>query len=222
MYKKIIFLFIFGCSFINGFNLKNLIINRKNFIIGLGSLIPNNRVYSITINDNTEQTELNKLLNEKARLMNIFDNQKKNIESLPKLEYEFLPSKNLKPFIILNKIIKDLSNKNSEINNKAIKTIYKFLSSTNPYRSKSFIFFNSMLRNTKYNIIIGNFDDYKIMTIKETDNYAVYDIKLLTTFKKLMINNIQISGEKPEIIIRCLFSKDINDLWLIDGMFIKE
>lgn len=224
MYKKLFLLLLAatGLSISYGFNLRNLILHRKNFIIALGSsFIPLKRVNSVSVGID-EKAELKRLLEEKARLTKIFDSQMKNVESLPKLEYEFVPSVNLKPLTIITKIIKDLSDKSPDINNKAIKTIYKFLSSTNPYRSKSFIFFNSMLRNTKYNIIIGNFDDYEIMTVKEADKYAVYDVKLETTFKKLMINNIQISGEKPEITIRCLFSKDINDYWLIDGMFIKE
>lgn len=224
MYVKL-FLFILGVAGFSvsyGFNFRNLVLHRKNFIIGLGSsLIPLKRVNSVSVVID-EKTELKRLMEEKERLTKIFESQKMNINSLPKLEYEFIPSVNLKPLTIITKIIKDFSNKSPEINKKAIKTIYNFLSSSNPYRSKPFRFFNSMLQNTKYNIIIGNFDNYEITTIKEADKYAVYDVKLETTFKKLMINNIQISGEKPEIIIRCLFSKDINDYWLIDGMFIKD
>ena len=132
MYKKLFLLLLAatGLSISYGFNLRNLILHRKNFIIGLGSsFIPLRRVNSISVGID-EKAELKKLMEEKARLTKIFESQKMNVESLPKLEYEFVPSVNLKPITIITKIIKDLSNKSPDINNKAIKTIYKFLSST--------------------------------------------------------------------------------------------
>lgn len=184
----------------------NLTINRRLF---LGSIS-----YSFLSVNN-----IDKLREEAKRLDDIFNSQKKMINELPKLEIK--PSKSLKPKRLIEIIMNRL--KNSKDNqDEAMDILYDFLSNTNPFKkNKSKVLFNSLIRNTKYNIILGYFNDYELLKVQEDDNYAIYDIVIKTTFKNMLINGVPVENEKPEVIIRCLLSKT-DDYWMIDGMFMKK
>jgi len=195
----------------------NFSLDRKTFVFGLGVLAINkvNALQGYYVSN-----EYKRLINEANKLKAIFDEHKKNINKLPKLSFELKPTKTLEPEYILTYIIKKLESKNEEIKNEGIKTIYNFLSNTNMFKNKPFVFFNNMLKNTKYNILLGNFETYNINKIELNDKNAIYDVKLYTNYKQMLINNIQ--DDDGIIYIRCLFSKDNNDFWLLDGMFINE
>lgn len=184
----------------------NLTINRRLFLTSIS--------YSfLSLND------IDKLREEAKRLDDIFNSQKKMINELPKLEIK--PSKSLKPRRLIEIIMNRL--KNSKDNKQeAIDILYEFLSNTNPFKkNNSKTLFNSLIMNTKYNIILGYFNDYELLKVQEDDNYAIYDIVLKTTFKNMLINGVPIEDEKPEVIIRCLLSRT-DEYWKIDGMFMKK
>lgn len=184
----------------------NLTINRRLFLTSIS--------YSfLSLND------IDKLRDEAKRLDDIFNSQKKMINELPKLEIK--PSKSLKPRRLIEIIMNRL--KNSKDNKQeAIDILYEFLSNTNPFKkNNSKTLFNSLIMNTKYNIILGYFNDYELLKVQEDDNYAIYDIVLKTTFKNMLINGVPIEDEKPQVIIRCLLSRT-DEYWKIDGMFMKK
>jgi len=183
----------------------NLTVNRRLFLTSIG--------YSfLSIND------IDKLREEAKRLDDIFKSQRKMINELPKLEIK--PSKSLKPRRLIEIIMNRLKNSN-ENKDEDIDIIYDFLSNNNPLKNKSKILFRSIIRNTKYNIILGYFNDYELIKVQEDKNYAIYDIIIKTTFKNMLINGVPVENEKPELIIRCLLS-NIDDYWLIDGMYMKK
>jgi len=194
----------------------------------------------------TEEEELKKLQEEAARLQGLFDSQRKANENIPGLKdglkqkadvgakvdgaVEAKPKPSSSgPEETVKTLMTALKNNKDD---SGLQTVLDFTSPENPILENTKFFFNQM-KNSKYNVLLGNFDKYEIVGTDKFNSdgkqVAIVQLKVTAPFKSMMINSVPSeyllpTGEKSTSAIRINWqlSRDkASGNWLSDTMYFQ-
>eukprot|EP00286_Rhodomonas_abbreviata_P013101 CAMPEP_0181338520 /NCGR_PEP_ID=MMETSP1101-20121128/28684_1 /TAXON_ID=46948 /ORGANISM="Rhodomonas abbreviata, Strain Caron Lab Isolate" /LENGTH=287 /DNA_ID=CAMNT_0023449263 /DNA_START=41 /DNA_END=904 /DNA_ORIENTATION=- len=212
-------------------------------LISAAVALPNMRAEAMT-----EQEELIKLQKEAARIQGVFQSQQKANEgmALPKdvsegsrratagtpvdLGSAAKPSPNLVPEEVVNTLLSAL--KNNDKDDSGLKTVLDFTSPENPILQNK-AFFSQQMKNSKYSLLLGNFDKFSIVETEKLSNEGkqavIFGVKIVAPYKTMLKNGVPFEYMTPEgdkisaIKLGWQLSKDpATGCWLSDTMYFRE
>ena len=232
MNKIFFYFFLISLLYAPAFSYKSLVLNmktknsnnnyyNKKFI--KRRLIFNTAAYSplLTLNKvnaEVDSKELDKLKKEAERIQEIFDIQKEQFNNLPSLKSDNL-----------NNTFFDIIDTFKQDGRKGVVKLMDNMTPTNQLYGKTEKDIYNMLHDTKYNILLNNFDNYSIVDIVKVDDKIYdYEIKLKAPYQKFLYSGLQftdISDKLDEnnmayILMRWTMIETSKNNWKCDGCYV--
>ena len=170
------------------------------------------------VNAEVDNKELDKLKKEAERIQEIFDIQKEKINNLPSLKSNNL---NNTFFDIIDTFKKD--------GRKGVVKLMDNITPTNQLYGKTEKDIYNMLHDTKYNILLNNFDSYSIVDIVKVDDKIYdYEIKLRAPYKNFLYSGLQFTdisdkldkNNMAHILMRWTMIETSKNNWECDGCYV--